>query len=100
VLPLQVLKAAASSAEALQEAEQLLQQAITTAQQLSQQEDGLLVQSNKACEAEVEAADAARAALAMLLCQNGRGREATTHLQELGFKYRLSTEVRSVVLQW
>lgn len=90
---LQVLKAAATSAASLEEAQQSLTKAIEVAQQLSQEEGGLLVESNKACADELDAADAARSALAMLLCQNGREAEAAPHLKALGFKYRLSQEV-------
>jgi hypothetical protein len=90
---LQVLKAAAASPESLLEAEQLLQQAIDIIAQLSKEEGGLLVESNKACAAEVEAADAARAALAMLLCQRGQDADAAAHLKALGYKFRLSQKV-------
>jgi hypothetical protein len=89
-----VLKAAAASTASLQEAETVLAQAISIAQQLSHEEGGLLVESNKGCAAELEAADAARSALAMLLCQGGCDAEAAPHLKALGFKYRLSREVR------
>lgn len=89
-----MLKAAAAFATSLQEAEDVLAQAISIAQQLSQEEGGLLVESNKGCAAELEAADAARSALAMLLCQRGCDAEAAPHLKALGFKYRLSQEVR------
>lgn len=90
---MQVLKAAATSAASLLNAQQLLAQAVDVAQQLSEEEGGLLVESNKGCAAELEAADAARSALAMLLCQAGHDAAAVTHLQALGFKYRLSHEV-------
>jgi hypothetical protein len=89
-----VLKAAAASTSSLQEAETVLAQAISIAQQLSQEGGGLLVASNKGCAAELEAADAARSALAMLLCQRRCDAEAAPHLKALGFKYRLSQEVR------
>lgn len=89
----QALKAAAASAECLKKAEQLLQEAISIAQQLAEEEGGLLVQSNKGCAAELEAADGARSALAMLMCQAGRDSEAGPLLKALGFKYRLSREV-------
>lgn len=89
----QVLKAAAASPESLLDAVQLLQQAIDIAGQLSKEEGGLLIESNKACAAEVEAADAARAALAMLLCQRGQDVDAASHLKALGYKFRLSQEV-------
>lgn len=74
----------------------MLQHAVTSAEQLSEEEGGLLVESNKGCAAELEAADAARAALAMLLCQAGGGRsaDAAPHLKALGFKFRLADEVR------
>jgi len=91
---MQALKAAATPAQSLQEAEQLLQEAIRIAQQLAEEEGGLLVQSNKGCAAELEAADGARSALAMLLCQAGRDTEAGPLLKALGFKYKLSREVR------
>lgn len=89
----QVLKAAAASAASLAEAQQVLTQAVDIAQQVSETEGGLLVESNKGCAAELEAADAARAALAMLLCQSRRADEAAVHLTALGFKFRLSQEV-------
>jgi thioredoxin-like negative regulator of GroEL len=89
----QVLKASAASHDELRQAEEHLQQAIAAAEQLSAQQDGLLLESNKACAAEAEAADAARSALAMLLCQSGRRDEAAVHLAALGFKFRLSHEV-------
>jgi hypothetical protein len=89
----QVLKAAATSEASLLEAQQLLAHAVDVAQQLSEHEGGLLVESNRGCAAELEAADAARSALAMLLCQAGRDAEAVPHLQALGFKFRLSHEV-------
>lgn len=91
----QVLKAAAASAASLAEAEEVLTQAVDIAQQLSEEEGGLLVESNKGCAAELEAADAARAALAMLLCQSRRAPDAAVHLKALGFKFRLSQEVRT-----
>lgn len=91
---LQVLKAEATSADSLSEAETLLQKAVDIAAELSEEEGGLLVESNRACAAEVEAADAARAALAMLLCQRGRDADAAPHLKALGYKFRLAEEVR------
>lgn len=94
VLALQVLKASAASQDELQQAEAHLQRAIAAAEQLAGQQDGLLLESNKACAAEAEAADAARSALAMLLCQSGREAQAAVHLAALGFKFRLSSEVR------
>jgi hypothetical protein len=93
LIHLQVLKLRAASQHELQQAEAQLQQAIAAAEQLSEQQDGLLVESNKACAAEAEAADGARSALAMLLCQSGREAEAAVHLAALGFKFRLSNEV-------
>ena len=92
----QVLKASAASAAELQEAEQHLTQAVSIAQELAEQQHGLLIDSNKACAAEYEMGDrTARAALAMLLCQAGKGRdaEAAVHLRALGYKFRLSKEV-------
>eukprot|EP00879_Flechtneria_rotunda_P030369 GHRR01032994.1.p1 GENE.GHRR01032994.1~~GHRR01032994.1.p1 ORF type:complete len:284 (+),score=115.29 GHRR01032994.1:72-923(+) len=89
----QVLKADASSAEQLSEAEQHLQQAVSISEALAVAEDGLLVDSNRACAAEVEAGENARAVLVMLLCQAGRDKEAAEHLTVLGCKVRLSREV-------
>lgn len=94
ICPLQLLKYSAASAAELQQAEQHLTTAISIAEHLSEQEGGLLVDSNKACAAELDAADAARSALAMLLCQAGRDAEAVPHLTALGYEYRLSAEVR------
>jgi type II secretory pathway component PulJ len=91
---LQVLKASAASQDELQQAESHLQRAIAAAAQLAEQQDGLLLESNKACAADAEAADGARSTLAMLLCQSGREAEAAVHLAALGFKFRLSNEVR------
>eukprot|EP00775_Hariotina_reticulata_P007157 gene7157-7372_t len=88
-----VLKSSAASACELQQAELHLQQAVQAAEQLQAQQEGLWVDVNKACAAELDAADAARSALSMLLCQAGRDDEAATHLQALGFKFRLSREV-------
>lgn len=89
----QVLKSSAASLQQLQQAEEHLQEAIATADQLLAEQDGLLVDSNKACAAELQAADEARSTLAMLLCQAGRDVEAAPHLTALGFKYRLSHHV-------
>ncbi|KAF6257421.1 hypothetical protein COO60DRAFT_1227495 [Scenedesmus sp. NREL 46B-D3] len=89
----QVVRASAASHDELQQAEAHLQQAVASAEQLSAQQDGLLLQSNQACAAEADAADAARSALAMMLCQSGREVEAAVHLAALGFKFRLSNEV-------
>ncbi|WIA10512.1 hypothetical protein OEZ85_010701 [Tetradesmus obliquus] len=94
----QVLKASAASQDELQQAEAHLQRAIAAAEQLAGQQDGLLLESNKACAAEAEAADAARSALAMLLCQSGREAQAAVHLAALGFKFRLSSEVLQYAL--
>ena len=93
VLLLQLFKHTAASAAELRQAEHHLSTAIDIAEHLSQQDDGLLADSNKACAAEVDAADSARSALAMLLCQAGRDDEAVPHLTALGYKYRLSKEV-------
>jgi hypothetical protein len=95
--PTQLLRATAASHDELQQAEAHLQQAIAAAEQLSAQQDGLLLESNKACAAEAEDADAARSALAMLLCQSGREDAAAVHLAALGFKFRLSREVSCVL---
>jgi hypothetical protein len=91
-----VLKSSAASAWELQQAESHLQQAVQVAEQLQGEQEGLWVDSNKACAAEVEAADAAHSALSMLLCQAGRDEEAAAHLQALGFRFRLSSEVRAI----
>jgi hypothetical protein len=83
---------AASDAE-LSEAEAALLQAVEVAEALAAAEGGLVAASNKACAREVEAGVGARGALAMLLCQAGRGAEAKTHLKELGFSWRLGSPV-------
>jgi hypothetical protein len=54
----------------------------------------MLVDSNKACQKEVEAGDVARSRLALLLLQAGRVPEAEALLIHLGFRFRLADEVR------
>jgi hypothetical protein len=85
--------AEAGDAAAVARAEGILEAAVAASEALLRLEDGLVVESNKACAREAEAGSEARRALAMLLAQAGRDAEAAAHLRELGFAWRLGRGV-------
>ena len=90
-----VALADAGDAAGLQVVEDHLSAAVDSARALAAAEDGLVVDSNKACAKELSAGDDARRALAMLLCQSGRDAEAAELLGELGFAWRLARGILS-----
>jgi len=85
--------ALAGSAAEVDDAERQLVTALAAAEQLEAAEEGLVAASNRACKREVEAGGEARTALAMLLCQAGRGPEAAVQLEALGFSWRLAGDI-------
>ncbi|GBF93433.1 hypothetical protein Rsub_06566 [Raphidocelis subcapitata] len=85
--------AEAGDGAAMARAERHLAAAVAASEALARLEDGLVVESNKACAREAEAGNEARRALAMLLAQAGRDGEAAAHLRELGFAWRLGRGV-------
>ncbi|KAI8473979.1 MAG: hypothetical protein J3K34DRAFT_456998 [Monoraphidium minutum] len=85
--------AGAGSTAAVAAAEAALRRAVADAERLAAMDEGMVVASNKACAREAEAGATARGALAMLLCQAGRGGEAAAHLRDRGFSWRLGARV-------
>lgn len=90
----QHLRLIASTPAQLSNVESLLGTAVAIGEGIAVSENGLLVSINKACAAEAQSGEGARAALAMLMCQaGGRDREAGVQLKSLGFKFRLASQI-------
>lgn len=89
-----VLRARAASQNDLVAAECQLRAALSSADVLLHDQDGLLPECNRACALELEAADGARTALAGLLAQEGRDTEAAELMVAAGYKLRVARGVR------